>query len=209
MACQLSAAVGIDCKDQIGGLKAVYFCNDYYNNIENVDSVTADSFIMTAGGFATWQDSIGTTPASDVVIVYKYDLRPDLSSMTINTNASKTNGTTFFTQTLSLTLQKINAAVAYQLRLIAYNRVQVFVLDNNNNLFLLGYNNGCDVTAGTTLSGTAYGDLSGFTIEISAEEKAPYIQAGSAPSDPSAATYPFDKLTDNAALTVVNPSPIV
>jgi hypothetical protein len=178
MSCQLTAAVGLDCKDQIGGLKSVFFCNDYYENIENVDTITADSFIMTTAGFATWQDATGTTPAADVVKVFRYDLRPDLSSMTINTNASKTNGTTFFTQTLSLTLQKINAAVSYQLRLLAYNRVQVFVLDNNDNLFLLGYNNGCDVTAGTTVSGTAYGDLSGFTIEVSAEERAPYIKIG-------------------------------
>ena len=101
MSCQLTAAVGLDCKDQIGGLKSVFFCNDYYENIENVDTITADSFIMTTAGFATWQDATGTTPAADVVKVFRYDLRPDLSSMTINTNASKTNGTTFFTQTLS------------------------------------------------------------------------------------------------------------
>ena len=202
MSCQLTAAVGLDCKDQIGGLKSVFFCNDYYENIENVDTITADSFIMTTAGFATWQDATGTTPAADVEKVFRYDLRPDLSSMTINTNASKTNGTTFFTQTLSLTLQKINAAVSYQLRLLAYNRVQVFVLDNNDNLFLLGYNNGCDVTAGTTVSGTAYGDLSGFTIEVSAEEKAPYIKIGATPPDITDAKYPFDKLADSASLTI-------
>ncbi len=194
MSCQLTAAVGLDCKDQIGGIKSVFFCEDYFENIENVDTITTDSFIMTTAGFATWQDAQGSTPGT--VKVYRYDLRPDLSSMTINTNASKTNGTTFFTQTLSLTLQKINVAVAYQLRLLAYNRVQVFVLDNNNNLFLLGYSNGCDVTAGTTVSGTAYGDLSGFTIEVSAEEKAPYIQVGATAPDPAAAKFPFDKLAD-------------
>jgi|TARA_R110001583_G_scaffold171664_1_gene325352 hypothetical protein len=202
MSCQLTAAVGLDCKDQIGGLKSVFFCNDYYENIKNVDTLTADSFIMTTAGFASWQDASGTTPATDVVNVFRYDLRPDLSSMTINTNASKTNGTTFFTQTLSLTLQKINAAVSYQLRLLAYNRVQVFVLDNNDNLFLLGYTNGCDVTAGTTVSGTAYGDLSGFTIEVSAEEREPYIKIGTAAPDPTDTQFPFDQLVDKSSITI-------
>ena len=185
MACKLTAAVGLDCKDQIGGLKAVYFVDDYYGNIEEVDTITADSFNMTIAGMANWTNSSA-----------------DLSSMTINTNASKTNGTTFYTQTLSLTLQKINAAVAYQLRLIAYNRVQVFVHDNNNNLFLLGYSNGCDVTAGTTVSGTAYGDLSGFTLEVSAEERQPYIALPT--PTPGGTDYPFDGLdaADLAVLTV-------
>ena len=200
MACKLTAAVGLDCKDQIGGLKAVYFVDDYYGNIEEVDTITAASFDMTIAGMANWTNSSAVTPGA--IVVYKYDLRPDLSSMTINTNASKTNGTTFYTQTLSLTLQKINAAVAYQLRLIAYNRVQVFVHDNNNNLFLLGYSNGCDVTAGTTVSGTAYGDLSGFTLEVSAEERQPYIALPT--PTPGGTDYPFDGLdaADLAVLTV-------
>ena len=75
---------------------------------------------MTTGGFASWQKADGTAPGT--VNLYRYALRPNLSSMTVNVNADANNGTTFYTQTLSLTLQKISSATAYQLRLLAYAR---------------------------------------------------------------------------------------
>ena len=201
MACNLTAAIGINCKDQIGGLKYIYVCNDYYQNIEEQDIVTPNTFDITTAGFASWVGSDGAT-ATGTVNLYRYALRPNLSSMTINTNADPNNGTTFYTQTLSITLQKLATATAYQLRLLAYNRPQIFVEDNNGNVMLLGYNNGCDVTGGTATTGTAKGDLAGFTFEISAEEKAPYyeIPAGT----PGATDYPFDGLADLDASLVVN-----
>ena len=198
MSCNLTAAIGVDCKDQIGGIKYVYFTNTYYQNIEAVDTITAETFIMTTAGFSTWQKSDGTAPGT--VTVYRYALRPNLSSMTVNVNADPNNGTTFYTQTLSLTLQKISSATAYQLRLLAYARPQVFVQDNNDNVMLLGYANGCDVTAGTVVTGTAKGDMSGFTIEVSAEEKNPFIilPAGTPGQD----KFPFDGLTAEANLSI-------
>ena len=182
MACNLTAAIGINCKDQIGGLKYIYVCNDYYQNIEEQDIVTPNTFDITTAGFASWVGSDGAT-ATGTVNLYRYALRPNLSSMTINTNADPNNGTTFYTQTLSITLQKLATATAYQLRLLAYNRPQIFVEDNNT-------------------TGTAKGDLAGFTFEISAEEKAPYyeIPAGT----PGATDYPFDGLADLDASLVVN-----
>tara|TARA_R100001163_G_C5059262_1_gene195930 strand:- start:871 stop:1476 length:606 start_codon:yes stop_codon:yes gene_type:complete len=198
MACNLTAAIGVDCKDQIGGLKYVYVTNEYYQNIESVDTVTASTFIMTDAGFSTWQKSDGTAPGT--VTLYRYALRPNLSSMTINVNADSANGTTFYTQTLSLTLQKISSATAYQLRLLAYARPQIFVQDNNNNVYLLGYNNGCDVTGGTVVSGVAKGDMSGFTIDISAEELAPFIALPA--GTPGQDKYPFDGLDSVTDLSI-------
>ena len=201
MSCNLTAAIGINCKDQIGGLKYIYVCDDYYQNIEEVDTITGTSFDMTEAGFANWVGSAGGA-ASGTVNLYRYALRPNLSSMTINTNADPNNGTTFYTQTLSITLQKLATATAYQLRLLAYNRPQIFVEDNNGNVMLLGYNNGCDLTGGTAITGTAKGDLSGFTFEISAEEKAPYYQIPE--GTPGQDDYPFDGLGDADASLVVN-----
>ena len=199
MACNLTAAIGIDCKDQIGGLKYVYFTDYYYQNIENVATITSNSFDLTDAGMPNWELESGTAPGA--VTVYRYALRPDLSSMTVNVNASKANGTTFYEQTLSLTLQKITSATAYQLRLLAYSRPQVFVQDNNNNLMLLGMNNGMDVSGGTVVSGVAKGDMSGFTIDISGEELAPFI---SLPTPVIGSTdYPFSlPASDTAVLSV-------
>ena len=88
-----------------------------------------------------------------------------------------------------------------ELRLMAYSRSQIFVQDANDNVFLLGIDNGCHVSGGTVITGTAKGDLNGYTIEWSAEENNALIQL---PASAGAATakYPFDGLTDEANLTI-------
>ena len=193
MACDLTRGRLIDCKDTIGGLKAIYIAKSYSNNVSAVSTINATE--MTTAGFATWSCCGGT------VEVFKYDLVPNLSSMTVNINSDNANGTTFFTQTLSATLQKIDHDMTNELRLIAYSRAQIFVQDSNDNVFLLGIDNGCHVSGGTVITGTAKGDLNGYTIEWSAEENNALIQlpasAGSA-----TAKFPFDGLADEANLTI-------
>ena len=198
MACNLTAGRLVDCKDQIGGLIAVYFVDTYANDIEA--SATIANLEMTAGGFTDWS-SYGTTTGSTQTL-FKYDLRPNLSSMTINTNGDPATGTSFWTQTLSLTLQKLNHDTANESKLITYNRAQIFVDDSNHNCCLLGMENGCDMTGGTMVTGAGKGDLSGYTWEFTAEERQPVIQL--APSAGIAtAKAPFDGLSDEADITIV------
>ena len=52
-------------------------------------------------------------------------------------------------------------------------RPHVFVEDYNSNYFLLGAVHGCEVTGGTIVTGAAMGDLSGFTLVLTAEETLP------------------------------------
>ena len=52
MACDITRGRLIDCKDQIGGLKAIYICKGYNNNIEAVATINTTE--MTNAGFATW-----------------------------------------------------------------------------------------------------------------------------------------------------------
>jgi hypothetical protein len=53
---------------------------------------------------------------------------------------------------------------------MAKNRLAVFVQDNNDNIFMIGRNDGAEVTAMTTSTGVAKGDLNGYTVTITAEE---------------------------------------
>ena len=193
MACDLTRGRLIDCKDTIGGLKAIYIAKSYSNNVSAVATINATE--MTTAGFATWSCCGGT------VEVFKYDLVPNLSSMTVNINSDNANGTTFFTQTLSVTLQKIDHDMTNELRLMAYSRAQIFVQDSNDNVFLLGIDSGCYVTGGTVITGAAKGDLTGYTIEWGAEEKNALIQIPAAVSVADA-KYPFDGLSDDSALTI-------
>ena len=197
MACNLTRGLLVDCKDQIGGLKKIFFTQSYCSDIRA--SATFNGTIalqMDTAGFANWDIYGGST-----VNVFQYDLRPNLSSMTVNVNSDPATGTTFFEQTLSITLQKLSVAQTNELKLISYNRSQVFVLDNNDNVFLLGMDNGCDVSGGTAVSGAAKGEMTGFTLELRAEEKDPMIWLP-ATAGGGTAKYPFDGLSDEAALNI-------
>ena len=170
-----------------------FIAKSYSNNVSA--TATINTTEMTTAGFANWSCCGGT------VTVFKYDLVPNLSSMTVTINSDNANGTTFFTQALSVTLQKIDHDMTNELRLMAYSRSQIFVQDTNDNVFLLGIDNGCHVSGGTVVTGTAKGDMTGYTIEWSAEEKNALIQL---PASAGAATakYPFDGLADEANLTI-------
>ena len=194
MACDITSGRLIDCKDAIGGLKAIYICQAYNNNIEEVATISATE--MTAASFATW-----SAQTAAKTIVFKYDLVQNLSSMTVTVNSDNATGTSFFTQALSVTLQKIDHDMTNELRLMAYTRSQIFVQDALDNVFLLGLNNGCYVTGGTVITGAAKGDLTGYTIEWGAEEKNALIQL-KATSGPAETGYPFDGLSDVADLTI-------
>ena len=196
MACDITRGRLIDCKDSIGGLKAIYISQRFCNNISAVADITTTE--MTSAGFANWASA-----NTGVVTVFKYDLVPNLSSMTVNIQSDNANGTTFFNQTLSVTLQKIDHDMTNELRLMAFSRSQIFVQDENDNVFLLGLDGGCYVTGGTVVTGAAKGDLTGYTIEYGAEERNALIQLP-ASAGPGTAKFPFDGLADESALTITS-----
>mgnify|MGYP006408344103 FL=1 len=194
MACDITRGRLIDCKDAIGGLKAIYICKAYNNNIEQVAAISGTE--MTDAGFDVWSAQVAAK-----TIVFKYPLVQNLSSMTVNLNSDNANGTAFFEQTLSVTLQKIDHDMTNELRLMAYTRSQIFVQDSNDNVFLLGMVNGCHATGGTVVTGAAMGDMSGYTIEWAAQEKNALIQI-KASDGPAETNWPFDGLSDFADLTI-------
>ena len=194
MACDITRGRLIDCKDTIGGLKAIYIAKSYSNNVSATATINATE--MTTAGFATWSCCGGT------VTVFKYDLVQNLSSLSVTINSDNANGTTFFTQALSVTLQKIDHDMTNELRLMAYARSQIFVQDANDNVFLLGIDGGCYVTGGTVVTGVAKGDMNGYTIEWGAEERNAIIQVKPT-LGASQTKYPFDQLTDVLASAAI------
>jgi len=196
MACNITAARGIDCRDAIGGLKAIYFCSSYCSDILAEATVTASSYTITDAGFANW-DIVDTT-----VTVFKYDLVTDLSTFKSAVEADKATGSVMWNQTLDVVLQKVVAADLFQLGLISKNRAQIFVQDSNDNVYLMGITDGCYLTGGDSIAtGTNRSDMNGLTLSFTAKEQAPlYILAPSVSA--SDAKFPFDGLADEADLTI-------
>ena len=153
MACDLSLGRKEPCKDVVGGIKAVYFTDfgDLGTVTETDDQITDLSGTFTA---------------------FKYEVQGN-SSFEQNITSSRENGTTFFEQTLNLTLHKLSKEDNKELKLLAYGRPHVAVEDYNGNVFVMGLQHGADVSGGTIVTGAAMGDLSGYTLTLTGMEVKP------------------------------------
>lgn len=168
MACDLTKGRKEPCKDSVGGIKAVYFA-DFGDLTLSYDSTDTDVV-----------DSLGA------VTVFKYELKGN-SSFEQTITASRENGTTFFEQTLNLTLKKLTVQDNKELKLMAYGRPHIIVQDYNGNAFLMGAEHGADVNGGTIVTGAAMGDMSGYTLTFSAQEQVPAnFLEGATEADPFA-----------------------
>ena len=56
---------------------------------------------------------------------------------------------------------------------MATSRPQIIVQDYNDNYMVVGLENGADVSGGTIVTGTAMGDMSGYTLVFSGMETSP------------------------------------
>ena len=153
MACNLSAGRNEVCKESVGGIQGVYFIN-----------YTTGSFTKNVGGEVTAVPS-GST-------LYYYELK-GTSAYTETVNSSRETGTTFFSQELTLNLKKLTNEMTTQLKLMAYGRPQVIVWTMNGDALLVGEREGADVTAGTIQTGGAMGDLYGYSVTLTGQEKLP------------------------------------
>ena len=153
MACLLTTGRELPCKDSVGGIKTVYMAD--YGTL-GVLTVTAGEVTAIAG-----------TPD-----LFQFDVKGN-SSLEQAITSSRENGTTFYEQTLNLTLTKLDVATQQEVVLLAKARPHVFIEDYNGNFFLIGAANGADVSGGTIVTGAAMGDLSGFTLVFSAQETLP------------------------------------
>ena len=118
--------------------------------------------------------SSGEIPDSAAALTLKDYVSPkNSSSLTQTVNASVENGTVFYTQVLSLVLNKPVVADIVELTNLAKGRLGILVQDNNDNYFVMGHTRGAELTGGSLATGTALGDLNGYTLEFTAEEAIP------------------------------------
>jgi len=166
MPCIISNGRTEQCKDSISGIQAIYFINfgDF-----NPDP-------STGGGDVTYD----TAPLDDQITaiggtinnLYKYELKGQ-NGFDTTVNTSRDNGTTFFTQTLTVQLKRQDPIFHKQFKILAYGRPHIVVRTNGNQFFLAGLYRGCDATAGSINSGVAYGDFNGYQLTFEAMEEKP------------------------------------
>lgn len=167
MACLISNGRTEQCKDSISGIQAIYFINfgDF-----NPDPVAG-------GGDVTYDTTLGyedqiTAIAGSITNIYKFELKGQ-NGFDTTVNTSRDNGTTFFTQTLTVQLKRQDPVFHKQFKILAYGRPHIVVRTNGNQFFLAGLYRGCDATAGSVNSGVAYGDFNGYQLTFEAMEEKP------------------------------------
>lgn len=177
MACTLSAGRKVPCKDVVGGIKDVFFF---------------DFGSITAAFDGTDTDVIEDLGA---VTCFNYEIKGN-SSFEQTITSSRENGTTFFEQTLNLTLTKLTVQDHKELKLLSFARPHVVIADYNGNAFMMGLEHGADVSGGTIVTGAAMGDLSGYTLTLAASELKPANFLEGATS-----ANPFAGLTNTVTVT--------
>ena len=153
MACLLTNGRTLGCKNSVGGLKNVYFCD--FGTLGETTIVAGEITVITG------------TPD-----FFKYEIKGN-SSLETTIVSSRENGTTFYTQALNLTLPILDKATQEEIKLLASARPHIAVEDYNGKFYLVGLQNGAEVTGGTIVTGATMGDLSGFTLTFEGMEKSP------------------------------------
>jgi len=154
MACALTQNYTLDCKDSVGGLKEVYLVA-----LEDIDTYTETAGVISAITMDSGKH------------FWKYDLIKESSNFAEAINTNVQNGTVFYATTLEIILNKLQVNTRNEILLLAKNRLVAIVKDNNGNSWLLGKENGLDITGGGSASGTAFGDRNGYTITLTGNEK--------------------------------------
>lgn len=193
MACELTKGRALDCKTSTGGIKAVYFAQ--------LEDVVLTPTINNYDGTITDIEFASGAPTT----LFKYNLPRQTGTFTETITGSAENGTVFYEPSVTIMLHGLSSADQNEIKLLAQNRLVVFVELNqrvatggNNVILCLGAENGLELTTGTGASGAALGDMAGYTLTFAGAERYPMSVVA------DYTTAPFDNTDFNggSAITI-------
>lgn len=152
--CLITSAICKGCRDTVGGLKNAYVLAG------SITGVTYSSgSIASMSGTGTW---------------YQFQLEKNTASFTETITASLENGTVFYQQDLVMVFNKLRQTVQNQLiKLAQCTELRVLVESNEGTWFLLGYDFGMALSAGSASTGLTFGDRNGYTVTLTGFERDP------------------------------------
>ena len=162
MACNLTQGRTIDCRNNTGGIEKIY--------IANFDDVTITT---VAAGVLT-----GLTQAA-ATNFYIYNLEKENASLIETQTGSLENGTNFYDSVLDFTTKNLSASESEELTLLDQARLFVIVKTNNGKYWTVGAYFAADKLTGTSVTGMAFGDMSGYSYSITAKEKVRMLEVDS------------------------------
>jgi hypothetical protein len=169
--CNLASSVSLDCRENSGGVRVIY-----------IRSLTGGTMTMTATSGAITSFTADTTTYSATTGLttapfYKIEVPKQTAVLTETGTFSDENGTAFFTQTLSIPVNKLDSTKQVILEQLAKSeRLAVVVEDNNGSRWILGNTLGAIAISSTGGTGTSFGDRNGWVIELQALSTSPMYE---------------------------------
>jgi len=158
MACNINSGFALGCRDNTGGIKALYILSGSVTTITD----TSDEISNISGDG----------------IFYQFDLLKGTSDFTETINGSTEAGTVFYETTVNAVFAKMQTSTRNQVKVLAQNPELKIVVETNNDVdgskfFYVGRVHGAQLNAGQGQSGTTIGDANGYTLTFSAQEPNP------------------------------------
>jgi len=134
-----------------GGLRKVLFA--IKTDVQPV--MTAGVVTFETGALADFKEYIPTKESSNCTETY---------------TGTPTTGQGVVAQVLTMLFHKSEASKRTELQMMAQNELVAIVIDKNGFNKVLGITNGLDITSNVGTTGTAGGDLNGYTVTFTGNE---------------------------------------
>ncbi len=159
--CDITSGFTLGCRDNTGGIANLYILSG------SIDSVVdaSEGLIETISGSGEF---------------FKFELFRQTSDFTEAITSTPENGTVFYEQSLNAVFFKLQSSTRNQVKVLAQNPNLKVVVETNNGTvdgvgryWLLGEDRGMQLLSGTGATGTAFGDLNGYSLTFTGQEPNP------------------------------------
>ena len=159
--CDSTSGFTLGCRDNTGGIANLYILSG------SIDSVVdaSEGLISTISGSGEF---------------FKFELFRQTSDFTEAITSTPENGTVFYEQSLNAVFFKLQSSTRNQVKVLAQNPNLKVVVETNNGTvdgvgryWLLGEDRGMQLLSGTGATGTAFGDLNGYSLTFTGQEPNP------------------------------------
>jgi len=167
MACLITSGYPLQCRDNSGGIQNIYIVA--YNGTSMVPTIGtgASASLITAFTGAT-------------VSFYTFNQPLETASFEQAGAFSTENGTSMYTSTVTMTMQKLNNTATALINTLGQGTWRIIVLDQNGLYWYIGLQNGARVASATPGTGKALGDLNGAVLTFEAKEPVAAYQLSTA-----------------------------
>lgn len=157
MACNFTTGISKGCRDNAGGIVEVYL-GSYPSGYTAVEWYT---------------EATGTISSISGLTMYKFVPNKNSSNWLQNIMSTVENGTIGYEQVITLVFAKNDVDKRNAIKIMGQANMVAIIRDKNEKYWLLGAQNGLELTGGNSASGTLLNDLNGWNITIGGQEPQP------------------------------------